>query len=110
MTDKELAEKVELANKILQKLDLTMVHPHTQAELLKETFSWPTFGLMVESCEQRGWELCIKDQYVLFGIPLEVLEDERNYKQQTTDYSIMQHGHTKATAMAFLETFEDDSI
>jgi hypothetical protein len=112
MTDNELAEKVA------EKLEFGGIGQHketknwimytpfpSEGEEYKEehVFSWPTFGLMIEKADERGWELCIKDQYVFFGIPLEALEDERDYKQETNEYSIVQHGHIRACALAFIE-------
>ncbi len=90
MDDKELAEKVA------EKLD--------GWDDQKIDFDWPTFGLMVEKAGSMGWllemegEPCCQgpEEYTLYF-------DQPTEHINTEDYSIEEHGHIKACALAFIE-------
>ena len=105
MSNKELAEKVELANKILQKLDLTMAQPYTDEEFIKETFNWPTFGLMVEKAEEMGWKI----NWVADNISFSKNDGEFLATSQYLTGEKSSDSPIKACALAFLETFEDET-
>jgi hypothetical protein len=67
-------------------------------DLEERIFSWPTFGLMVEDAERRGW--CV----VIYGG--DRIEFHRmNAKEHTitTAYDYTRHGHIKACALAYVE-------
>ena len=119
MSDKELIEKVAEKNEPTKNLDIAckvarnlgyvaagtylscecvnVEYPHApHQDTGQEIFSWPTFGLMVENAERRGWYLNkICDQYSFKRF-------EADYKH-TSLYMANEHGHIMACALAYVE-------
>lgn len=99
MTDKELAEKVE------NRLDL-------KSKGGIGVMDWQAFGLMVKDAEKRGWEIH-QGGYTRFReiTRVRVGKKQDGFKTvriaETTPFSIKEHGHIKACALAYLEIPND---
>ena len=75
----------------------------TPDNLNSEIFSWPTFGLIIEDAEKRGWRILWDTAVIQFHNNRQ--EDDPDYIG-TMEYFTTEHGIIKATALAFLETFK----
>ena len=98
-------DEVILAHKVLHRLDLTMAQPYTDEKLLKETFNWPTFGLMVEKAKEMGWKI----NWVADNISFSKNDGEFLATSQYLTGEKSSDSPIKATALAFLEIFEDET-
>ena len=116
MTDRELAEKVaeKLGRSMFETNSCLYIYQKpiglpTQSawdyltqnpEEFIQFISWPTFGLMIEDTEKRGWRINILRDYICFY-------NFEKMSGSTPEYLTTEHGHIKACAYAFLGTFDD---
>jgi hypothetical protein len=97
MNDKELAEKVakKLGGEFVECGDELHFSKDGFIEGANSFYDWPTFGLMVEDAERRGW--LPTWNYGRFQF------DEIAGIGHTEVYHSVQHGHIKACALAYLQ-------